>query len=321
SYAYAQKMRAAISHKFSRELGRGTQPWIENPYRPGMYGGNPSLSFPVSQYMISLRRRKTRQGEAVTSARAVSEDVLRRLFEFNHYFAQEEFGPVSRKRKATDESMWAGRAVRTMLNAVYIIAFLCLLRFDKALRMEWHWITLEEHGGSVRIKIELPFRKTHQTGGIAPFYLYANPAKPWLDPVLALSRWIACNDGMPLKGYVCRRKNPSGRFSEDPEHGMSAESFLSSFCQNLLDIGVDPRLYGTHSFRRGGCQYLATEVRWPIRKICAWGGWSENQDTGTIFKYLLSWTDETLNREDYFNPAMKRGKDYCSACGRSCLCA
>jgi hypothetical protein len=51
-------MRAAMSHKFGRELERGTVPWTEHPVQPGKYVGNPSLSPKVSQYMVSLQRRK-----------------------------------------------------------------------------------------------------------------------------------------------------------------------------------------------------------------------------------------------------------------------
>ncbi|KAH9913412.1 uncharacterized protein B0H18DRAFT_1126275 [Fomitopsis serialis] len=56
-YATAQKMRAAISHKFGRDFGFGDQPWTQNP-ATGKFTGNPSLSVTVSQYMISLQRRK-----------------------------------------------------------------------------------------------------------------------------------------------------------------------------------------------------------------------------------------------------------------------
>ncbi|KAJ7931806.1 hypothetical protein B0H13DRAFT_1461056, partial [Mycena leptocephala] len=100
--------------------------------------------------------------------------------------------------------------------------------------------------------------------------------------------------------------------------------FLRIFHQlsnNLLDVGVDPRPYGTHSFRRGGCQYLAMVLRWPYRNICSWGGWAENFDNpGTLFKYLLSWTDTSLlEREDYLNPDRTIG-DLCPACNRSRHC-
>jgi hypothetical protein len=58
TYATAQKMRAAISHKYGRDHGLGTQPWLEDSLCPGHFRGNPSLSVTVSQYMISLGRRK-----------------------------------------------------------------------------------------------------------------------------------------------------------------------------------------------------------------------------------------------------------------------
>ena len=58
SYGYAQKMRAAITHKFGRDFGFGAAPWAEDPFNPGQFTGNPSISADVSQYMISLRRKK-----------------------------------------------------------------------------------------------------------------------------------------------------------------------------------------------------------------------------------------------------------------------
>ena len=54
----AQKMRAAMTHKFGRDFNFGSQLWMENPSTSETYIGNPSLSPIVSQYMISLRRRK-----------------------------------------------------------------------------------------------------------------------------------------------------------------------------------------------------------------------------------------------------------------------
>ncbi|KAG2039818.1 hypothetical protein BDR03DRAFT_1008496 [Suillus americanus] len=68
TYGTAQKMRAAVSHKYGRDHKLGTQPWSEHPTVAGKHIGNPSLSVTVSQYMVSLRWRKVRSGEAVTSA-------------------------------------------------------------------------------------------------------------------------------------------------------------------------------------------------------------------------------------------------------------
>ena len=58
TYSHAQKMRAAMTHQFGREFNLGMQSWTESQVNPGKYLGNPSLSTIVSQYMISLRRKK-----------------------------------------------------------------------------------------------------------------------------------------------------------------------------------------------------------------------------------------------------------------------
>ena len=101
----------------------------------------------------------------------------------------------------------------------------------------------------------------------------------------------------------------------------TSERFLEMFRNNLIDIGVDPSSYGTHSFRRGGCQYLHLECRWPLRRICEWGGWSLEFTNMTIVKYLISHNDDpTEPREQFFNPE-RRPTVKCPQCGRSCGCA
>lgn len=34
-------------------------------------------------------------------------------------------------------------------------------------------------------------------------------------------------------------------------------------------------LYGTHSFRRGGCQYRIRVMGWTTDMIASWGGWTQ----------------------------------------------
>jgi hypothetical protein len=101
----------------------------------------------------------------------------------------------------------------------------------------------------------------------------------------------------------------------------TSEKFLELFRNNLLDIGIDPLPYGTHSFRRGGCQYLASCWRWSLRTICEWGGWSTEFSNLTIVRYLISANDDpTQRREDFFNPK-KMPTLRCPKCGRTCHCA
>jgi len=101
----------------------------------------------------------------------------------------------------------------------------------------------------------------------------------------------------------------------------TSKQFLETFRNNLIDIGVDPSPYGTHSFCRGGCQYLSSDRHWSLHWICKWGGWSTEFSSMTIVKYLISWNDDpTEAHDDFFNPD-RTPTVKCSYCGRSCACA
>ena len=96
---------------------------------------------------------------------------------------------------------------------------------------------------------------------------------------------------------------------------------MEYFKNNLIDINEDPTPYGTHSFRRGGCQYLSSQRRWDIRKLYDWGEWSLDFDNVMIMRYLLSWNDcPTRLREDFMDPEKQMGTE-CGYCGRTCDCA
>ncbi|KAH9020927.1 hypothetical protein EDB85DRAFT_1848727, partial [Lactarius pseudohatsudake] len=66
-----------------------------------------------------------------------------------------------------------------------------------------------------------------------------------LCPVRAYAEWIKAS--RISDGYVFRRLGSGDRISENNQP-MTAEFFLEMFRNNLIDIGVDPAAYGTHSF-------------------------------------------------------------------------
>ena len=70
TFGTALKMRASMSHAFTRVYGIGAVPWQRSI--DGRMVGNPSMSEMVSRYIVSLRRRKAQAGETATSARAIS---------------------------------------------------------------------------------------------------------------------------------------------------------------------------------------------------------------------------------------------------------
>ena len=71
-----------------------------------------------------------------------------------------------RKLDYSETGEWAGARLRTMLQCIYIIAFLYLLRFDEVLRIQLKDIEVMDKLKG-QIKLTLPFRKTHQYGGNA----------------------------------------------------------------------------------------------------------------------------------------------------------
>jgi len=160
-----------------------------------------------------------------------------------------------------------------------------------------------------------------------------------LCPVRAMAQWIKASE--VTSGFLFRKFTAQDRPSAHDDAAMvsphkftqsrqfvttltdlqTSENFLELFRNNLLDIGVDPHPYGTHSFRHGGCQYLASERRWSLRTICEWGGWSTEFSNLTIVRYLISANDNpTQQRQDFFNPKKKPALK-CFQCGRSCHCA
>ncbi|KAI6137807.1 DNA breaking-rejoining enzyme [Pisolithus tinctorius] len=331
TYGHVQKMRAAMTYAFGRLHGLGDMPWHQSevPGNSTMLG-NPSMSVQVSSYMCALQRRKVQAGEVAISARAISSEILSQLYHFNHLpdnWTIRPYQPGTRRPRdpnhcGQDDRLadWGGARARCLLQAAYTIAFICLLRFDEVLKIQVHDINFmyDATGTTTGMSITLPFRKTHQTGDIKPYFLWAfHQSEAHLCAVRAISEWIIASN--ITSGYLFHKIASGDRVAE-ANVPMSSEQFLEMFQNNLLDLNIDPAAYGTHSFRRGGCQYLHIERRWPLRKICEWGGWSQEFTNLTIVKYLISVNDDAMEaREDFFNPNHRPALK-CPHCGRSCAC-
>ncbi|KAJ7137297.1 hypothetical protein C8R46DRAFT_922457, partial [Mycena filopes] len=46
--------------------------------------------------------------------------------------------------------------------------------------------------------------------------------------------------------------------------------------------------YGTHSFRRGGCQYRIKIKKWSADMVAAWGGWSQVEAGNNVQIFLFT---------------------------------
>ncbi|ESK81486.1 DNA breaking-rejoining enzyme [Moniliophthora roreri MCA 2997] len=147
------------------------------------------------------------------------------------------------------------------MHLAYCIAFLCLLRVDEVLNIQFHELEIvdvligQDGEKTVKmLKVTLPFRKTNQFGYIQPFYLRPMlENQQYLCAYWAYAEWVKCCQ--ETDGFVFWRVSKADHISKTNKP-LTSQKFLEAFCQNLLDINVDPALYGMHSFRRGGTQWL-----------------------------------------------------------------
>ncbi|KAG1870891.1 DNA breaking-rejoining enzyme [Suillus subluteus] len=294
TYSHAQKMHALMTYAFGRLNGLGNMPWHESDAGGGLMVGNPSISVEVSSYMCSLCRWKVQAGEVANSARAITSDILLKLYHHNHLahnWTIRKYQPGERGQSGLD--LWGGGRVRRLLQAAYMVSFLCMLHFDEVLKIQVHNLRAHED----RMVLHLPFRKTHQNGEIKLFHLWSLPScEAHICPVRALAAWLS---------YLFRKIASGDRIAE-ANSPMSSEQFLELFRNNLLDINIDPAPYGTHLFRRGGCQYLHVEKCWPLRRI---------------LKYLISSNDDPAEPQEHFFDPNRPPRVKCPQCGRCCACA
>jgi hypothetical protein len=132
------------------------------------------------------------------------------MYDFNHQpkvWKVKDYTPGSRKQGPSRLHEWGGGRTRCLLFAIYTIALLCLLRFDKVLKIQAHDLEII---AETCIKLTLPFRKTSQFGGqlflflsdncihkdlmldIRPFYLHVLPeSEAHLCPIRALAEWLS----------------------------------------------------------------------------------------------------------------------------------
>ncbi|KAF9072883.1 DNA breaking-rejoining enzyme [Rhodocollybia butyracea] len=289
-YNHAQKMRAAATFGFGRILSKGRTPWTVSEITGEMVR-NPSVSEMVSCYMVSLRRRKVQSGEEPTSSRAITPELIGRLWDFNHQpenWEIKKYSPGRRGEKQSNE--WGGPRFRRALHLAYTLSYVCLLRVDEVLKIQSHDIKVVN---DETLRVTLPFRKTNQFGHIQPFYLKKLPEElKHLCPVRAYAEWV--DQTHINEGFIFRKMDLRDRHAADSSKHMSSDQFLAGFRNNLLDIGVDPSPYGTHSFRRGGASGFPTDFSYM-----------------TIVKYLISWNDDPRNPREIS----------CPLCGRTCECS
>ena len=152
--------------------------------------------------------------------------------------------------------------------------------------------------------ITLGPRKTSQTR-THTFPLHAHDEDPRLCPkrVFLLLATIYGKDVEP-QGPLFRYINNYGHAERDKP--LTTSVLHRGLMTDLQALGYSTwAMYGTHSFRRGGCQYRFKVKHWPPDQIAAWGGWSQVEAV-TMFRYYYSPNDNHEYMSEYDRNVPKR---------------
>ncbi len=159
-------------------------------------------------------------------------------------------------------------------------------------------------------------QKSAQTGVNEFWRLYANDNDPKICPVRALIRLrIVYGSAIKPTGPLFLQISPSGAVVVGTPVVFIPKTFLygprSSLIfqtKGIIDRAVatyfqaiaekDWALFGTHSFRRGGCQDRLENCRWSPAMVAAWGGWSQLEAV-TMFRYFYSPHDNSEKMIEY----------------------
>jgi hypothetical protein len=127
---------------------------------------------------------------------------------------------------------------RRALQALYTIAFVCLLRSDEVLKIRRDHIELVKEDDEIQYMVlTLPFRKTHQDGrtsshfsraflnadsllpDVQPFYIYPlDEEEAHLCPVRAMAQWIKASK--VTSGFLFRKFTAQDRLSAHDDVAM-----------------------------------------------------------------------------------------------------
>jgi integrase len=95
------------------------------------------------------------------SSRALTGDIIRRLYHYNNSEGRSDIGhPHS--TDPTGETQWGNPRRRLLVHSVLTLAFICLLRIDEVLNLQFQDL---QYRSSDHVEVTLDSRKTHPFGG------------------------------------------------------------------------------------------------------------------------------------------------------------
>ncbi|KAJ7655921.1 hypothetical protein B0H17DRAFT_1146313 [Mycena rosella] len=236
--------------------------------------GNPVFESGFKSYYESLKNRQNRTGTATQALPMLPVD-LKLILE---YLDSEE------------AIKYFTLTQRLYFKAFVTTAFTLWTRNDELINLQFKDIkmNLRSPTGIPDHEFSLIFRKTNK-----------DPTKAWKAQMQSLLR-------RPIGGnnFIFPAIASTGQLKFGESTSRSAFETLLEEVVEKSDVMKDRNgKFTTHCFRRGGGQYrfLWADRKWSLKAVKWWGGWSSNENVGTLMRYLL---DELMAYEEGFSDIM-----------------
>ncbi|KAK7029766.1 hypothetical protein R3P38DRAFT_3188637 [Favolaschia claudopus] len=284
-FSSAEGLRSAFKDYFERVCGCQGDFWKYNSHTQ-KWEGNPVFESSFKTYYESLKNRHNRTGTATQALPMLPADLK-----------------VIMTYLDSDEGAKAFTVTqRLYFKAFASTAFTLWTRNDELVNLQFKDVKMDLRSktGIPYHEFSLIFRKTNK-----------DPTKvhPEIDCYTHVKTWKIHMEGLlgrSLTGndFVFPALASTGqvKFGE-PTSRSAFETLLNDVVEKSDALHGRNGKFTTHCFRRGGAQYrfLWADRKWSLKAVKWWGGWSSNENVGTLMRYLL---DELMAYEEGFSDIM-----------------
>ncbi|KAF7333246.1 hypothetical protein MSAN_02426700 [Mycena sanguinolenta] len=279
-FSSAEGIRSAFKDYFERVRGCQGDFWKYNSQNE-KWEGNPVFESGFKTYYESLKNRDNRTGTSTQALPMLPADLKIILGYLD-----------------TDEAIKHFTVTQRLYFKAYVTtAFALWTRNDELVNLQFKHVKLnmKSHSGIPYHEFTLIFWKTNKDptkGKCQKYMVQVDLGHPEIDCYTHLDNWKRHMEGLlqrPLQGtdFVFPAIASTGqlKFGECTSRS-GFEAFLDEVVEKSGVMNGRNGKFTTHCFCRG--------VKW-------WGGWSSNENVGTLMRYLL---DELMAYEEGFSDIM-----------------
>ncbi|KAJ7146653.1 hypothetical protein C8R44DRAFT_864392 [Mycena epipterygia] len=294
-FASAEGLRSAFKDYFERVCGCQGEFWKYNAHTEE-WEGNPVFETGFKSYYESLKNRHNRTGTATQALPMLPAD-LKMILEYLDSDEAIEYFTFTQ---------------RLYFKAFVTTAFTLWTRNDELINLQFKDVKLHLRSktGIPYHEFALIFRKTNKDPTkVQKYMVQIDTAHPEIDCYTHVGTWKTHMEkilGRPLAGnnFVFPAIASTGQLKFGECTSRSAfEILLDEVVEKSNVMQGRNGKFTTYCFRRGGAQYrfLWADRKWSLKAVKWWGGWSSNENVGTLMRYLL---DELIAYEEGFSDIM-----------------